>query len=783
MDKKTLNTLEYNEIKNKIEKFCKSKLGKSIANKLEPMIDEDEIRQSLDETYEAMSMIYKFSNPPIYEIINVKASIMHVSKGGYIVPEVLLKIGQILSSVHDIKRYAGESDENHENYPMIMAMMDSLVEEPDLVATINNAIISEDEISDNASRNLARIRQTKRQKTENIRDKINSILSSNDQALQENIVTMRDDRYVIPVKVSHKSSFKGIVHDHSSSGQTVYIEPMEVVELNNELRMLEAEEREEIIRILKEISDRVYDAKDSIFVDQDVLSRLDFIFAKAKYAIEIDATNPKLNTNGYFNFKNARHPLLDKKKVVPISIYLGDDYNTLVITGPNTGGKTVTLKTVGLITLMAQSGILIPVDENSEVAIFDNIFTDIGDEQSIEQSLSTFSAHMKNIVHIVNNITFNSLVLFDELGAGTDPTEGAALAIAILRIFLDKSIRTIATTHYSQLKIFALTERYVKNGSVEFDVNTLSPTYRLRIGIPGKSNAFEISRRLGLDDDIINNAKEILSQEDKDFEDVLSDIESEKKQIDEDKRRQLELKEDLLKLRDRYEKELEKTKLEKERIINEAKENANEIYIQAKEESRELINKLKFLEKESDARTVANDVENKFNKRIKKSSSKKLLNETSKKQNLQLGDEVEILGIDQQGTIVSEPDKKGDLLVQVGILKINANVKNLKKIKEQEVIQSSKSIKSIIKNKANSDIKSEIDLRGKNIEEAIYELDKYIDDCVIVGLKKVNIIHGKGTGMLRKGIREYLRSDKRIKKVEDAAYNEGGLGATFIYLK
>ncbi|MDU2710152.1 MAG: MutS2/Smr-associated SH3 domain-containing protein, partial [Finegoldia magna] len=331
-----------------------------------------------------------------------------------------------------------------------------------------------------------------------------------------------------------------------------------------------------------------------------------------------------------------------------------------------------------------------------------------------------------------------------------------------MRIFLDKSIRTIATTHYSQLKIFALTEKYVKNGSVEFDVNTLSPTYKLRIGIPGKSNAFEISRRLGLDDDIINNAKEILSQEDKDFEDVLSDIESGKKQIDEDKKRQLELKEDLLKLRDRYEKELEKTKLEKERIINEAKENANEIYMQAKEESRELINKLKFLEKESDARTVANDVESKFNKRIKKSSNKKLLNETSKKQNLQLGDEVEILGIDQQGTIVTEPDKKGDLLVQVGILKINANVKNLKKIKEQEVIQSSKSIKSIIKNKANSDIKSEIDLRGKNIEEAIYELDKYIDDCVIVGLKKVNIIHGKGTGMLRKGIREYLRSDKRI---------------------
>lgn len=783
MDKKTLKTLEYNQIIGKIEKLCKSKLGKSLAVNLKPLVDIDEIRKNLDQTYEAMSMIYKFSNPPIYEIINVKANIMHVSKGGYIIPEILLKIAQILSSVHDIKNYAGESDENQENFPMIMGMIDTLVEEQELISTINSAIISEDEISDNASRNLFRIRQTKRQKTESIKDKINSILSSNDQALQENIVTMRDDRYVIPVKASHKSSFRGIVHDHSSSGQTVYIEPMEVVELNNELRLLEAEEQEEIINILKQISNRVYDVKESIFIDQDILSQLDFIFAKAKYAIEIDATNPKLNTSGYFNFKNARHPLLDPKKVVPISIYLGDDYNTLVITGPNTGGKTVTLKTVGLITLMAQSGILIPVSENSEVAIFDNIFTDIGDEQSIEQSLSTFSAHMKNIVHIVNNITFNSLVLFDELGAGTDPTEGAALAIAILRIFLNKSIRTIATTHYSQLKIFALTEQYVKNGSVEFDINTLSPTYKLTIGIPGKSNAFEISRRLGLDDDIINNAKEILTEEDKDFEDVLSDIESKKKQIEEDKNRQLELKEDLLKLRERYERELEKTKFEKEKIIEQAKEEANEIYSKAKEESRELINKLKFLEKDSDARSIANDVENKFNKKIKKINDKKLLKEINQKQNFELGDEVEILGIEQKGTIVTQPDKRGDLLVQVGILKINANVKNLKKIQEKELIKSSKSIKNIIKNKANSDIKSEIDLRGKNIEEAIYELDKYIDDCVIVGLKKVNIIHGKGTGMLRKGIREYLRNDRRIKKIEDAAYNEGGMGATFIYLK
>lgn len=783
MDKKTLKTLEYDEIKNKIKKLCRSKLGKNIADKLEPMIDEKEIRQSLDETYEAMSMIYKFSNPPIYEIINVKANIMHVSKGGYIIPEVLLKIGQILSSVHDIKRYASDSIDNYENYPIIMQMIDSLVEEQNLVSIIDNAIVSEDEISDNASRTLARIRQTKKQKTESIRDKINKILASNDQALQENIVTMRDDRYVIPVKVSHKSSFKGIVHDHSSSGQTVYIEPMEVVELNNELRMLEAEEQEEIINILKSISSKVYDAKDSIFLDQDILSKLDFIFAKAKYAIEINATNPKLNTQGYFNFKNARHPLLDKHKVVPISIYLGDDYNTLVITGPNTGGKTVTLKTVGLITLMAQSGILIPVDENSEVAIFDNIFTDIGDEQSIEQSLSTFSAHMKNIVHIVNNITFNSLVLFDELGAGTDPTEGAALAIAILRVFLNKSIRTIATTHYSQLKVFAISEKYVKNGSVEFDVNTLSPTYKLTIGIPGKSNAFEISKRLGLDLDIIKDAKSILTEEDKDFEDILAEIDRDKKKIDEDRRRQQELKEDLIKLRDRYEKELEKTKEEKEKIINEAKEAANEIYSNAKEESRDLINRLKYIEKETDARNVANEVEQQFNKKIKKNSNKKLLSETSKKQTFELGDEVEILGIDQQGIIVTKPDKKGDLLVQVGILKINANIKNLKKIKEKEVIESSKSIKSIMKNKANSNIKSELDIRGKNIEEAIYELDKYIDDCIIVGLKKSNIIHGKGTGVLRKGVREYLRTDSRIKKIEDAGYNEGGMGATIIYLK
>lgn len=783
MNEKTIDVLEFNKIKDKIKSICRSKLGKKEADKIYPLTDIKEIREELDLTYEAMSMVFKYSNPPIYEISNIKMAVNHVDKGGYIIPEYLLYIANILRGVKEIKKYASLGEENIENYPAIMAMISSLEEDEYVLDLIEKSIISENEISDNASRELFRIRKSKENKIASIKEKINKIVKSDEDFLQDNIYTIRDDRYVVPVKAAKKSIFKGIVHDHSQSGQTVYMEPMVIVELNNDLKLLDAQEREEIINILKNISQKVYEIKDILFINQDILSRLDFIFAKARYAIDIEATNPKINNKGYLNLKKARHPLIDKNKVVAIDIYLGKSYNTLIITGPNTGGKTVSLKTVGLISLMAQAGILVPVNDGSEVAIFDEIFADIGDEQSIEQSLSTFSSHMKNIVKILENLKDNSLVLFDELGAGTDPTEGAALAIAILKKLLDRSVRTIATTHYSQLKMFALTEDGVKNGSMEFDVNSLSPTYKLEIGLPGKSNAFEISRRLGLGEDLIALAGEILKDEDKDFESILADISKNKKEIEKNKLKQKELKDELLLLRDRYESEIEKTKKESERIIQEAEDRASKIYEDARKESRDLINELKYMEKDSTSRIRANEIENSFNKNIKKKDKTKILEERSKKEEIKEGDEVEILGLGQEGTVVSKADKKGDLLVQVGILKINANVKNLRKIKEKSAVESSDSIRNIIKNKANSNIKNEIDLRGYNIEEAIQDLDKYLDDCIIVGLKNVNIIHGKGTGVLRKGIQEYLKNDKRVKSVRDGSYNEGGLGVSSVKLK
>ncbi|MDY6064979.1 MAG: endonuclease MutS2 [Finegoldia sp.] len=783
MNKKTIDILEFDKIKEKIKSICRSKLGKKEADKISPLADMSEIREELDITYEAMSMVFKYSNPPIYEINNIKAPINHVEKGGYIIPEDLLYIANILRGVSEIKKYALGGEENSENYPRIMAMISSLQEDEYVLSLIERSIVSENEISDNASRELFRIRRSKENKIAAIKEKINSIVKSDDQSLQDNIYTMRDDRYVVPVKAAKKSTFKGIVHDHSQSGQTVYMEPMVIVDLNNDLKLLEAEEREEIINILKNISQKVYEIKDLLFIDQDILTRLDFIFAKARYAIDIRATNPKINKDGYLDLKNARHPLIDKHKVVPINLYLGKTYNTLIITGPNTGGKTVSLKTVGLISLMAQAGILVPVDEGSEVAIFDEIFADIGDEQSIEQSLSTFSSHMKNIVEILNNLKENSLVLFDELGAGTDPTEGAALAISILKKLLDRNIRTIATTHYSQLKMFALTEEGVKNGSMEFDVDSLSPTYKLQIGLPGKSNAFEISRRLGLGEDVISLAGQFLKDEDKDFENILSEISSNRKEIEENKLKQEKLKNELLALRDRYEREIERAQRQSKKIIEEAEDKASKIYQEAREESKDLINQLKYMEKDSSSRARVNEIENKFSKNIKKEKTSKLLKETSAEEEIKEGDEVKILGLDQEGTVVSKPDKKGDLLVQVGILKINANVKNLKKLREKSAVESSDSIRNIIKNKANSDIKNEIDLRGHNIEEAIQDLDKYLDDCIIVGLKNVNVIHGKGTGVLRKGLQEYLRKDPRVKSIRDGSYNEGGLGVTTVKLK
>lgn len=793
MNKKALDVLEYKIVLDKLINHISSSLGKEKALELTPLSDIDEIKRLQDETEEAYKLIIKVGSPSIYGVTNLKAELKHVEKGGIMLPRKLLEVSDNLRSAKAMINYLGNTEENIKNYPQLSKYVNALYKNTNLENDINIAIISEDEISDNASRNLSRIRRVQKNKTQGIRDKLNGIIRSQSNALQDNIITVRDGRYVVPVKSEKRGLVKGIVHDQSSSGATVFIEPMSVVQLNNELRILESEENEEIRNILRDLSLKALEISEELLLNQEILTDLDLIFAKGKLAIEMDAIKPKLNNQGYFNFKKARHPAIDKKKVVPIDIYVGDDYNTLVITGPNTGGKTVTLKTVGLITLMAQTGLHIPCDFGSTVAVFDEIFADIGDEQSIEQSLSTFSSHMTNIVKILENVKDNSLVLFDELGAGTDPTEGAALAMAILKRLLDKNIRTIATTHYSQLKLFALTTDKVKNGAVEFDVDTLSPTYRLHIGVPGKSNAFEISKRLGLDDEIIEESRVFISQENQSFEDVLQQIESDRKRIEESKMEQELLERTISNLKEELEKEIEKNKKSREKIVEKAKDEAFDILNEAKETASDLIKELKFMKAVSsideDVQSKVNKLEKDVNKKLNKYETKssgiktKVSKQSKEIKDIDIGDDVEILGIGQEGEVATKPDKKGNLLVQVGIMKINANIKNLRLIKSKESKTAETNIKSIIKNKANQNISQEIDLRGMNIEEAILEIDKYLDDAYIIGVKEVQLIHGKGTGVLRKGVQNYLKKHKHVKSFRIGGYSEGGMGVTVVQLK
>ncbi|HSH35032.1 endonuclease MutS2, partial [Schnuerera sp.] len=538
MNEKTFRVLEYEKIVEKLMGKAESELGKQMVKNVKPSISIDEIEYLQRETKEALGLIIKNGNPPLFGIFDISYQLKRAEIGGILNPADLLKVSDSLRVSRSLKKYLKQlKEEEMTQYPIIQELIYSLRVLKHVEEEINNAIIGENEISDNASPMLKKIRRQIINKNDSVRNRLNSIINSQKykKFLQDSIVTMREGRYVVPIKQENKAYFPGLVHDQSSSGATLFVEPMAVVELNNELRELEIKEREEIQKILNELTSLVAAEVENIRNNQKTLQRLDFVFAKGKLALEMNGTKPILNKDGYINIKKARHPLLDTKEVVPIDIYIGKDFNTLVITGPNTGGKTVTLKTVGLLTLMAQSGIHIPADFNSEIGVFDQVFADIGDEQSIEQSLSTFSSHMTNIVDILDKVGQNSLVLFDELGAGTDPTEGAALAMSILDHLLKLNIRTIATTHYSQLKVYALTTDKVKNASVEFDVETLSPTYKLLIGVPGKSNAFEISKRLGLQNYIIKYAKTLVSKENVEFEDVLKAIDKDRKIIEENR--------------------------------------------------------------------------------------------------------------------------------------------------------------------------------------------------------------------------------------------------------
>ena len=791
MNDKTFRVLEYYKIIEKLADKSESQLGRDMVLKTKPLTDIDEIEYLQRETNEALNLIIKRGNPPLYGIFNILGELRMARIGGSLTPKSLLKVSDSLRVSRGLKNYLREiKDDETSNYPIIRGLIEDLKVFRDIENQINNAIIGENEISDNASSKLRNIRKQIINKNESIRNKLNSIVSSQKykKYLQDSIVTIRDGRYVVPIKQENKGFFPGLIHDQSGSGATLFVEPIAVVELNNELKELEIEEKKEIERILLELSGLIAEEAEGIKNNQDILQRLDFIFAKGKLALELNAVKPVLNKRGYIDIKKARHPLLNVKNVVPIDIFIGDEFNTLVITGPNTGGKTVSLKTVGLLVLISQSGLHIPADSNSQIGVFDKIFADIGDEQSIEQSLSTFSSHMTNIVDILDNLESNSLVLFDELGAGTDPTEGAALAMSILDYLLKLDVRTIATTHYSQLKIYALTTDKVKNAAVEFDIETLSPTYRLLIGVPGKSNAFEISNRLGLQDYIIEYAKKLVSKENVEFEDVLQAIDKDRRIIEENRLQTERLKAEVEKLKEELNMEKEKTKSSREKIILSAKKEARNILKSAKEESDGIISEIRKIstEIEKDKTRKIHKAQERLKSNLDKiegSLSKNILSIKSKKppRNLKIGETVEILSLNQIGNVLELPDENNNVLVQVGIMKVNVHISTLKRSREMEPDESQPITRKVIKSKTS--VKNEIDLRGMTLDEALLDLDKYIDDIYIAGLKEAFIIHGRGTGVLREGIGNYIRGHKIIKSHRMGKYGEGGDGVTVIELK
>lgn len=790
MNEKALRILEYNKIIDMLCESAVSNMGRDIAIELKPSNDLNEIKELLQETTEAVKLLLKKGNIPIGGVQDIRVPLRKVKLGSTLEPGELLKVADTLRAARRLKSFMNE-DRGEESFPIIEYYIETLSTFKSIEDSIGSAIISEEEISDNASPQLHSIRRKIKEKTASMREKLNHMISSSayQKYLQDPIITVRGDRHVIPVKQEFRANVPGIVHDQSASGATLFIEPMAIVEMNNDLKKLKLDEENEIERILRELTALIEDKYDSIKTNMEILATLDFIFAKAKFALELRCTEPRVNNKGIVNIRKARHPLLKAEVVVPIDIYVGETFNTLVITGPNTGGKTVTLKTIGLLTLMAQSGLHIPANDYSEVAVFDEVFADIGDEQSIEQSLSTFSSHMTNIVSILEHVTPNSLVLFDELGAGTDPTEGAALAMSILELLHKRKIRTAATTHYSELKIYALTTEGICNASVEFDVATLRPTYRLLIGIPGKSNAFEISRKLGLSDAVIRRAKEFLSQDDVKFEDLIKSLEDDKRKAEEERDTASRLKFELEKAKEEVDRKLEKLEAQKDRIVREAQREALEIVRRSKEEAEELIKELRdAIQREHEEKAAMieksrlklrqreGELEDKMGEALFRKTS------SAPPKNLKLGMAVKIVNLDQKGSVLTLPDEEGNLTVQAGIMKINVNINNLK-IVEEDKEKPKKSGNVKVSSAKAREVASQIDLRGQTLDEALMNVDKYLDDAYLGGLPQVTVIHGKGTGVLRAGIMQLLKRHSHVKSYRSGGFGEGGIGATIVEIK
>ena len=791
MDERALKVLEYDKIIRMLSERTASELGRHISDTLTPSADRSEVEYRLKETTDAAAYLWRKGEAPFGGVHDIRPSLKRVEIGAALGAGELLRIGDMLRCCRILRQYLTNDVPSEWEGNLALELGRQISTSREVEDAISRAIVSEEEISDYASPALASIRRSIRQKQDSIKDKLNAIIRSAEyrKFMQDAVVTMRGDRYVIPVKQEYKSMIPGLIHDMSASGATVFIEPLSVVETNNEIKSLMIREQQEIERILMELTGMVAGIMDSLKANVEIVSRLDFMFAKAKLARDLNCICPRISSSRVIKILQGRHPLLDRRTVVPIDIELGYRFTTLVITGPNTGGKTVTLKTVGLFVLMLQSGLHLPVREGSEFGIFGNVFADIGDEQSIEQSLSTFSSHMKNIVKILAEADESCLVLFDELGAGTDPTEGAALATAILDGLTERGIRTIATTHYSELKIYAMKTDGVENACCEFDVETLRPTYRLLVGIPGKSNAFAISERLGLDRSVIDRARDFMTQDSIRFEEVLSDIEKSRTQAEREKEEAEALRRRIEEIRREAEKERQKIARERERIIAGAKDEARAIVSEARHEAEEILERLKNLEKEGFGPNSARELmEARARVRRLDHLESSYMDEIGARtghaeppKDLKPGESVMLLNLNQKATVLEEPDADGQVLVQAGIMKVKVHVTQLSRVDEQQ-----KAIENMQKVRTAgvkaSTIGLELDLRGLNVEEALDRVDKYIDDAVIAGLHEVTLIHGKGTGTLRKAIAEHLRKHSQVESFRSGKYGEGETGVTIVKL-
>ena len=793
MNAKVLNTLEYVNIIRLLEEKAGSEPGKKLCRELKPMTEIHEIEEAQTHTHDALNRLIKKGSINFGANRDFGFSLKSLEIGSTLTAGELLNYAKFLNNVGRVKAWGVREREEDEadsldDYFELLNPMTKVAEE------INRCILDEDgHMADDASPTLKSIRKALVQTNEKIHSELNKMVNGSvGSYLQDHVVTMRDNRYCIPVKAEHRSQVPGMIHDQSSTGATIFVEPQAVVELNNKIRQLELDEEKEIAVILADLSAELATHTIDLKTDQDFMTKLDFIFAKGALALDENATRPVFNDEKRINIRKGRHPLLDKKKVVPIDVPLGRDYDLLVITGPNTGGKTVTLKTVGLFTLMGQAGLHIPAGDRSELSIFNEVYADIGDEQSIEQSLSTFSSHMKSIVHILKNADSDSLCLFDELGAGTDPTEGAALAMAILSYLHDRGIRTMATTHYSELKLFALSTDFVENACCEFDVETLSPTYRLLIGIPGKSNAFAISSKLGLSDEIIDMAKATISEDSEHFEDVIADLENSRVKMERDRAALDEEKEKILSERKALDEKLEKLNESREKILREANEEARDILKEAKEYADETIRimqktgtNVSMKDLEERRRNLRGKVDDK-NSRLSVKAEKQEIKGLSVK-DLHVGDMVKIVSMGLKGTVSTLPDAKGNLYVQCGIIRSQANVKDLLLVQEEEITAPGLSKNNTgagkMKMSKAMSVSYECNLIGKTVDEALAVLDKYLDDAYLSHMHEARIVHGKGTGALRSAVHNHLKKCKYIKSYRLGEHGEGDAGVTIVEFK